>query len=131
MKLYQMKWWKKVFKKEVRGKDTSSLENLKAIMEFLEDAHHEINTLKPHFEHLKELEKEREIANDSLIKVNLQAQAETIDKILGLYEFFQNDTDINGIRVKRIAASFLSHAKKADLHELVRLKLKDKKWAGW
>jgi len=130
-KIYQTKWWEKHFKKEVKSKEPSTLENIESISEFLDDVHHEIDTVKSSLKELKELEKEREVATEGLIKVNLSTQAEIIDKILTQYEFFQNDTDINGIRIKRIAKTFLENSKKAGLNDLVKQKSIDKKWQGW
>lgn len=131
-KLYEQKWWMKLFKKEAVEKKTSSMGNIQAVLDFLDEAHQEISSLKPLVKQIEELEEERVIATEDLVVVNLQTQAEILDKILGQYEFFQNDADINGIRVKRMASAFLNHAKEAGLHELVKKKLEDKKWAeGW
>ena len=46
--------------------------------------------------------------------------------MLDQYEFIQNDVDINGIRLKRIAQEFLHNLGKADLKELQ--KEKKQKW---
>ena len=122
-----------MFKKEaVEKKVATSLGNIQAVLDFLDEAHQEVSSLKPLVKQLEELEKERGIATKELIVVNLQTQAEILDQILGKYEFLQNDADINGIRVKRIATAFLNLAKEAELHDLVKKKLEDKKWAeGW
>jgi len=133
MKIYQTKWWTKMFKKEEKIIKQDLLNNIQSIVEFLEDVHLEVKAIKPLLKELEELEKEREVASKSkkIVKINLETQAEVIDKLLDKYEFFQDDADINGIRVKRIADEFLRNAGKEGLGDLVKAKKKDLKWRGW
>lgn len=94
----------------------------------MEEAHEEINQAIPLLQQLEELEKERKMATSSLIPANLQTQSNLLDQLLDRYEFLQNDTDINGLRVKRIGKQFLQHAKKAGLHDILEAKKKDMRW---
>ena len=89
------------------------------------------NFIKELLKNLKELEHERQVATPSLARVNLEAQADIIEKLIDQYEFFQDDADINGIRVKRIAHEYLFQAKKIGLNKLVKEKKRDLKWRGW
>ena len=102
------------------------LTDIQAIIEFLEQVPKDTETLLPLFKQLEELEKERQVASSSLIPTNLHTQEEALDKLLDQYEFLQNDVDINGIRLKRIAEEFLHNLGKADLKELQREK--KQKW---
>ena len=120
-----MAWWKKQAKKH-EPKKAEMLTDIQAIIEFLEQVPKDTETLLPLFKQLEELEKERQVASSSLIPTNLHTQEEVLDKLLDQYEFLQNDVDINGIRLKRIAEEFLHNLGKADLKELQREK--KQKW---
>ena len=128
MKVYQQTWWKKMFSPEKHEKREEVLKDIETIAEFLQDTKDDVKQLKPLLEKLEELEKERQVASSGLLHVNLEAQAEVLDKLLQRYEFFQNDADVNGMRVKRIAQEWLKHAQKANLKDLVQKKKKDLKW---
>ncbi|HIG93386.1 TPA: hypothetical protein HA234_04265 [Candidatus Woesearchaeota archaeon] len=128
MKVYQQTWWKKMFSPEKHEKREEVLKDIETIAEFLQDTKDDVKQLKPLLEKLEELEKERQVASSGLLHVNLEAQAEVLDKLLQRYEFFQNDADVNGMRVKRIAQEWLKHAQKAGLKDLVQKKKKDLKW---
>ncbi|MFH1276254.1 MAG: hypothetical protein ABIH82_04010 [Candidatus Woesearchaeota archaeon] len=131
MKLYQFRWWQRVFKKEDEKKKSEILDNIEAIEDFLGDIGNSVKTIKALLKELEELETERQVANEALKKVNLETQSTVIEKLIDQYAFLMNDADINGIRVKRIGHEFLSHAKKAGLNQLVNEKKKDLKWRGW
>ncbi len=102
--------------------------DIAAIMEGLEELPRDAPLIIKDLETLHELEKEREVASADVLAVNLETQAEVLDRVLQKYEYFQNDVDINGIRVKEIAGEFLRRAKKAGLKDLVERKKKDMKW---
>lgn len=123
-----MPLWNKWFKKEEREEKVDILNNLQAILEFLEEVNTDIKGIQEQFSRLEELEKERVVAKKNLLEANLDTQAQILDKILTQYEFFQNDVDINGIRVKKIAQQFLENAKNAGLTDLVREKKKNSQW---
>ncbi len=127
MAWYEKRWWKKLLKKEQEPKE-DSIKDLTAVIEYIESIDDEAKLLLPELKKLEELETERQVAASGLAQVNLEAQAVILDKILKEYGFFQNDVDINGIRVKHIAKEFLKQAKKAGLKDLVKEKEKDNNW---
>ncbi len=122
-----MSWWSRVFPKEAEPK-VEVLKDIQAIQESLREAPGETKMLLKELQKLEELEKERQVARESMIPVNLEAQAKILDTILQRYEFYQNDADIGGIRIKQIAREFLKKARHAGLKDLVNEKKKDMKW---
>ncbi len=128
MKVYEQKWWQRLFRKEHHEPKEDALRDIDAVREFLKGVKDDVRQLQPLLAKLEELERERQVASASILPVNLQAQAEIMDKLLQHYEFFQNDGDINGIRVKRMGQALLQHARKAGLDDLVHEKKKDMKW---
>ncbi|MBU0460066.1 MAG: hypothetical protein KKH52_02555 [Nanoarchaeota archaeon] len=127
MPLYEKKWWKKMFKQEHIPKE-DVLKDLATIIEFLEDVQGDVKQLLPLLNKVQNLEKERQVSSKNLTPVNLETQAKVFDDILERYQFFQNDVDINGIRMKQVATEFLKQAKKAGLKHLVEEKERDHKW---
>ena len=128
MGLSEQKWWKKAFsKQEFRSKE-EILKDLEAMEEFLEDVDKDAREIKKLLLSLEELEKERKIAKESIIAVNLESQAKVLDTLIERYEFFQNDVDINGLRIKKIASMFLKNAEKAGMKDLVKSKNQDMRW---
>ncbi len=127
-RLYEMVWWQKLFKKKEHTIKADFLTNVSNAIDFLEDAPVEATAIIDLLKQLEELEKEREVSNEKLISINLQTQADLLDKLLDRYEYFQNDVDINGIRIKRIADQFLKNAKKAGLSELIENRKDDYRW---
>ena len=69
-----------------------------------------------------------EVASSGILHVNLETQAKLLDKLLERYGFFQDDVDVNGLRVKMIASEFLKRIKAAGMTDLVRQKEKDARW---
>ncbi len=128
MPLYEKKWWKKLLGSKVREPRIEALKDIQVIMEELQDTPADLKPLLKELHKLEELEKEREVATHSVLLVNLEAQAKVLDKLLERYEFYQNDIDINGLRLKEIAKELLRKAEKAGLKELVREKKKEMKW---
>ncbi len=118
----------KLFGRKQPGKKVDVLSDLEAITEFLQDIQTDTKELLSQLKKLQELEKEYEVAASGIIHVNLETQAKILDKLLERYGFFENDVDINGLRVKSIAAEFLKRAGKAGMEDLVRQKEKDKRW---
>lgn len=104
------------------------LKDITAIIEFLQDTTKTPKLLLPEMKKLEELEKESHVTKSGLLQPNLETQAEILDKIISLYESLQNDTDINGIRVKRLVANFMQRAQRAGLKDLVEKKRQDDKW---
>ncbi len=129
MGLADKSWWKKVVGAKEQHPKVSLLEEIDAIRDFLEDVNADLTSLKSQLLKLEELEKERQmITRENLLLVNLETQAELLDKLLQQYQFFQEDADINGLRVKKIAKEFLKAAEKAGLTDLVKEKRQDLKW---
>ncbi len=114
-------WWNKE-----KPQPVDVLNDIEAIIEYLEDL--KPKQLIPELKKLKELEKERHVAEPGLLQINLETQAKVIEKILKYYEFFQNDVDVNGIRVKQIAREFLRSAENAGLKDLVQEKKRSHDW---
>ncbi|MEW5896902.1 MAG: hypothetical protein AB1668_04375 [Nanoarchaeota archaeon] len=120
-------WWMKLFKKEKeRKKDV--LKDIEAVIDFIEDSRADTQALLAELKKLKELEQEYHVARANIIPVNLKTQEKILDKIIERYEFFQNDTDVNGLRVKMIAEEFLKRAEKAGLKDILAEKKKSDKW---
>ena len=124
MSIYQQSWWKKIFAAKKEPKKADALADIFAAKEFLQDLQQEIPLLSKEIEQLEELEKERGVAQEGILQVNLETQAKVFDRILERYEFIQNDTDINGIRLQRLAQHFLERAKTAGLVDLLHQKKK-------
>ncbi len=127
MAIYEQRWWKKIFTPQKEG-HTDVVNDIEAIQECLKDVTEEVRSLLPLLEELEELEKERQVAKSGVIKINLETQAKILDSVLEKYEFFQNDVDINGLRVKKIAKQVLKEARKEGLKELVAEKEKNMHW---
>lgn len=104
------------------------LSDIEAIAEFLNEIQADTKELQSQLKKLKELEQEYHVAASGIIHVNLETQAKILDKLLERYGFFENDVDVNGLRMKMIAAEFLKRAKGAGMTDLVRQKEKDKRW---
>ena len=118
----------KLWSKQENTAKGDTINDLEAIEEFLQGAKNDLSLLRPQLEKLAELEKERHIANPGLLQVNLETQAQLFDQLLQRYEFFQNDVDINGLRLKQIAERFLQHAEKAGMKDLVQDKKSKPQW---
>ncbi|MBU0457168.1 MAG: hypothetical protein ABH824_00735 [Nanoarchaeota archaeon] len=128
MALYEKNWWKKLFGKKERKNKVDVLKDIDAIIEFLNDLSNDTKFLLKEFKKIEELEKEYHVAKSDIIHINLDTQGKFLDKILERYESFQNDVDINGLRVKSIGNEFLQRAEKAGMKDLVKEKKKDRKW---
>ncbi|MBI4151661.1 hypothetical protein HY496_01710 [Candidatus Woesearchaeota archaeon] len=120
-------WWKKLFPSEPGRKVDSSLD-IAAVIEFLEDVQKIPPLLLSEMKRLEELEKESHIAKPGLLETNLRTQADVLEKIIKLYESLQNDTDINGLRVKRLVQEYLRRAQRSGLNSLVEQKRKNPLW---
>ncbi len=127
MSLTEKKWWRKLVKPEPEPK-VDVTKDLAAVLEFLQDLSKAPKNLIVELKKLQDLEAESHVAKSGLLQVNLETQAKILERIIDAYESLQNDTDINGIRVKRIVAQFLQKAQRAGLKDLVEKKKQDKKW---
>ena len=122
------KSWMKLFGKKKTAKKEDVLSDIEAITEFLSEVQADTKELSSQLKKLKELEQEYHVATSGIVHVNLETQAKLLDKLLERYGFFQSDADVNGLRVKMIAAEFLKRAKAAGMTDLVRQKEKDQRW---
>ena len=118
----------KLFGKKKTAKKEDVLSDIEAITEFLSEIQADTKELSSQLKKLKELEQEYHVATSGIVHVNLETQAKLLDKLLERYGFFQSDADVNGLRVKMIAAEFLKRAKVAGMTDLVRQKEKDQRW---
>ena len=123
-------WWKRSKKKEAKYQ-VDIVKDVDAIVEFLNDIHYDVKSLLPELQKLKDLETERKVASDGIIHINLETQAGVLDTLLEKYEFFQNDADINNLRLKAVAKQFLLNAKSAGLKDLAKEKQQDKRWKSF
>lgn len=108
-------WWRK--KQEVR--ETDLLHEIEAIKGFIRDVGIDLKQIFTFLEEFEELEKELTVGRSELAPTALEAQAASIIKLKESYEFFQNDVDVNGQRVKMIYEQFLRNAEKAGLNQLI------------
>lgn len=122
------RWWQKLFWSEKHPEKINQVKDISAIIEFLEEVSSDFKDMLPDLRELEELERERKVAKPGLEQINLESQAKVLDRLLEKYEFFQNDVDINGIRLKAITNQFLRNAQKAGMKDLVQQKKEDKKW---
>lgn len=131
MPLYEKTWWKKLFKKEHHKERIDTVTDIQAMGEFLIHSKKDTEKLVQQLGELEELEKERLVATEGIVQMNIDAQVHLLEKLLEQYDFYQNDVDINGLRLKRIANRLLKEAEKAGMHDLVHEKKKDQKWQFW
>ncbi len=128
MGLAEQKWWQKLFKREEGRKKIDLSRDFDGINDFLADMVRDRQALVVLFEQLKELEEERQVATHVALKVNLQSQVTLLQDILDRYNNFEDDVQINGIRLRIIAAELLKKAEKAGLKDAVKDKRDLPEW---
>jgi hypothetical protein len=121
-------WWQRKFGWDPKSEHIDIVKDVEAIKDSLSEVPFDVKALIPELEKLDELERERKVATSGIIHVNLETQADVLDKLLERYQFLQDDVDINGLRLKAIANQFLRNAKSAGMKDLVREKERDRKW---
>ncbi|HIJ10582.1 TPA: hypothetical protein HA278_00865 [Candidatus Woesearchaeota archaeon] len=127
-KLYQQKWWKRVFMKPVKRPKVDIEKDLSAIKDCLMHITDDVTFLQDQIKALDELEKERKVAHSKILSVNIETQQHVLEKLIGRYQSFQDDVDINGLRLKMIASEFLRNAAKAGKDDIVKEKKHDPQW---
>ncbi|MBI2572550.1 hypothetical protein HYV86_01710 [Candidatus Woesearchaeota archaeon] len=127
-KLYERKWWQKLFKKPEFQTKVDVLNDIDAIRDYLDELKSDAKAITLKLNSLEELEKERQVAKSGIEVINLQAQGKILDELLDLYETFQNDADINGLRLKMICKEYLKNAQKAGMTHLVEEKKNSARW---
>ena len=127
MAVNEWKIWKR-FRKDPyqEEKQTDLPGELKAVLEFLRDT--DLKEMIREMEKMKELAEEEGLVDGEIIEKNLREQIRLFDKILQRYDFFQNDADINGLRLKKAAGELLRKAEKHQMEELVKEKKKKLNW---
>jgi hypothetical protein len=129
MAINEWKIWRKFgLRKVPEHERVEPVKDIDAILDFLELVNEDVKKLVPELKQLQELEKEKHIADDGLRQVNLETQGKNLTKILERYRSFQDDVDINGIRVKRIGQKFLEDCQRAGMKDYLREKKKDFNW---
>jgi len=126
MAINEWRIWKKlkIVKEEVE--EVKVKNDLGAVISFLKemDVHRLVNKL----EKMKEIVKEERVVGEELKSENLVKQIKLFDEVLHRYDFFENDVDINGLRLKKIGKELLRKAETRRMKELVKEKKKDMKW---
>ena len=74
------------------------------------------------------MREEERVVNGELMEMNLKRQLVDYEKILQEYDFLQNDVDINGIRLKKIAKELLKKAGQSGMDHLAKEKSKNFLW---
>src|SRR3989339_2273741 len=100
--------WKK---KEVDSVNVR--EDLDAVISFLKELN--VSDLIKKIELMRNLAREEEIIHSPLKKDNLIKQITTLDQIFLAYGSLENDVDINGVRLRKIASELLRKAKEEQL----------------
>ena len=121
-------FWKRLRERRMEQDKVDIVKDLDAVIEFLQEVQSDVNLLLPELKKLEDLEKERKVATSGILHVNLETQADVLEKLLERYQFFQDDVDVSGLRIKAIANQFLKNAKKAGLSDLVKEKKNNKHW---
>jgi hypothetical protein len=128
MAINTWKLWEKLGlkPKEIRADITT---DLNAINNHLKDITRTTNQIRKYLVTLQKLRKEANMLTDNeLRKQNLRKQIEEYDKLLLLYEYYQSDADINGIRVKRVAKYYFERSQKSKLHDVYDKIKKEERW---
>ena len=127
MAINEWKIWQKVgIVKKSEFKEVKAEDDLQAVLDFLEEIN--VNELIKKVEKMKSMVHDAKVIHQELKVENLEKQIKQLDEVLTFYEFLENDTDINGIRLRKIGKDLLRKAGQADLKDIVKEKKKDIKW---
>ncbi|MFH1682247.1 MAG: hypothetical protein ABIA37_00470 [Candidatus Woesearchaeota archaeon] len=127
MAVNEWKIWNRFKKDDYQKKKTVPIkEELAAVISFLKET--ELRMMITELEKMRELAEEEGLVDGELIEKNLKEQIHLFDQIIQKYDFFQNDVDINGLRMKKIAVELLKRAEHHKMKELVEEKKKDLNW---
>ena len=113
-------------KKHNEFEEVKPSEDLKAVRSFLQET--DLEKLKKDLQEMQEIMRDGEVVDHGLKTRNIKKKIKLFEQVLQEYDFLQNDVDINGIRLRKIAQNLLKDAKKAGLKETVKEKKKDFKW---
>jgi hypothetical protein len=120
--------WRKLFPRKEEKVDIPT--DLEAIYRFLNEMDSDKQRLLKDITQARLLFSEAKVVNEELLDENLKHHIDVFDQVLQDYESFQNDVDINGIRVKKIAKELLRRASARGLSDIVKEKLKESRWRG-
>jgi hypothetical protein len=127
MAINEWRIWKKLgIVKEKETEEVKVKEDLRAIVSFLKEI--DVSKLVEKLERMKNMVKEEVVVGEELKTDNLKKQIELLDGILRDYNFFQDDADINGLRLKKIGGELLKKAEGKEMADLVKDKKKDILW---
>lgn len=126
--------FKKLFKKEEKIEkpafDTDA--DLKAVLDFLKELGDQKKELIKHLQELKKLRHEHKVLTEEPAKEkNLRKQLSLYNRFIIKYRFFKEDTDVNAIRIKKIAQHYLNLAKKKKLKIYEKIKSNDNWIFDW
>lgn len=103
--------------------------DIKAILSYLKDVHYDVEKLQMMLMKLRKLRLEAKmLTDDEARKESVRKQIELYDELLLRYEYYDNDADINGIRVKNIAKYYFEEARKYKFYDLIEKIKKEARW---
>ncbi len=126
MAINEWKIWKKVGIVKEEVEEVKVKDDLKAVISFLKEM--DVGKLVEKLERMQEMVKEEGVVEDGLKEDNLKKQIELFDEVLRAYDFFEDDADVNGLRLQKIGGELLREAKEKGMTDLVKEKKKDIKW---
>lgn len=128
MAINEWKIWRKWFPQPEEKTDIPT--DLEAAYRFFSESERDRKQLAKDLSQSRVLWNEAKVVDENLRLENLKFQIELFDRIIQNYESFQNDVDINGLRVKKIATELLRRAEAAGLTDLVEQRKNDPRWQG-
>lgn len=106
--------------------------DLKAVKDFIVELDDQKDQLLKYVKLLKKLRHEHKMLSDKEAKTkNLKKQIILFHKFLPKYRFFKEDTDVNAIRIKKIAQHYLKLAKKKKFKIYEKIKNNDNWTFNW
>jgi hypothetical protein len=127
MAINEWRIWKRLgIAKEEEVEEVKVKDDLGAVISFLKEIN--LKELARKLEIMKEIVREGGVVDKELKSENLDKQIKLFDKILRDYDFFVNDADINGLRLKKIGGELLRKAEESGMNELVKEKKNEIMW---
>jgi hypothetical protein len=126
MAINEWKIWKKAGIVKEEEEEVKVRDDLDAVIAFLKEM--DVKGLISKLEKMREMAKEEDVVEDGLKAENLEKQIMLFDEILRAYDFFEDDADVNGLRLQKIGNELLKKAKERGMTELVKEKKRDIKW---
>ena len=126
MAINEWRIWKKVGIVKEEVKEVKVKDDLDAVIAFLKEM--DVSKLVEKLERMREMVKEEGVVEDGLKTENLEKQIKLFDEVLRAYDFFEDDADVNGLRLQKIGGELLRKAKEEGMGDLVKEKKKDIKW---